>query len=42
MLKKREKNEYFSQKRKGKDEDSEDEEDGKVILKKRSGLDMKV
>lgn len=36
------KNEYFSQKRKGKDEDSEDEDDGKVILKKRSGLDMKV
>lgn len=36
------KNEYFSQNKKGKDEEDSDEEDGKVILKKRASFDMKV
>lgn len=35
------KNEYFSQKKKGEDDESEDG-DGKVILKKRATFDMKV
>lgn len=36
------KNEYFSQSQKKRKDDSEDEEDGKVILKRRAGFDMKV
>lgn len=36
------KNEYFSQKQKRDNEASQDEEDGKVIIKRRTGFDMKV
>lgn len=36
------KNEYFSQKKKGEDNGASEDEDGKVILKKRATFDMKV